>query len=370
MKRIILVFATLFITTFAIFADNPGFTVAIDAGHGGSDPGAVRGDVYESKINLAIALLVGDMLNEHYDIEVLYTRTTDKKLEPEDRTSVANKANICVSIHVNSAYNEQLKRDITDRHGVEVYLRDVDKNNNTRQANVMKNKAEIITVDGSRIDPSTSFGYAQFIRKQDAAQSLSHYLAGYIRDAMGVTANRNTRGVENKSLYMTWQLIVPAVLVEVGYLTNPAEREFMTSKMGQRVLASGIYKGIIKYKTDFDNSREKQEQEQEPPQKTQQQQQTIQNVQKYENTDGIVFKWQIFAGNSKKLPDNDPNFKNLKDCSYYFHNGIYKYTYGESLSYKEIETLGMFVRGLFKDAFIVALKNGKRVTITDEMKFY
>lgn len=292
------------------------FTVVIDPGHGGKDPGATRAGVCESNINLDIALLVGSMLEKHHDIKVVYTRKTDKTLEPVERMETANKANgdIFVSIHVNSAYNEAKKRDATTTHGVEVYIQTVE--NTDRKTRTLKQKSSITSIGENGIEVSKRYDEnnsptfnAIYEIKQAQIFNLSNNLATYIGNEMG-EKERKIRGVKQQSLYVTWQTIVPSVLVEVGYITNPEERAFMTSKDGQRNLATGIYNGILKYKNDFDLSKESMKSIT-----------AVQNMQAYDtetveedsnsivskestNKDEIVFMWQIMTS-STPLKDND-----------------------------------------------------------------
>jgi N-acetylmuramoyl-L-alanine amidase len=347
-------------TIFSVKAKN--FVVVLDPGHGGSDPGVVRQNIYESNINLAIALFVGEMLENHSDIEVAYTRKTDKKLEPETRMSYANDANgdIFVSIHVNSAYSEKLKKDIITISGVEVYI--IEQNNKERSETVLKKKSAIISINENnediehKFDPSSSHSNFSFKLKQQNIFNQSNYLALYIQREMG-DENRNTRGIMQKSLYVTWQTKMPSVLVEVGYITNLSEREFLTSTAGQKSLARGIYNGIMAYKKDYvsrETALQPAESEVEsksdaPPK----------NVAKTDENQ-IVFKWQIMTSKTP-LEKNDARFKNLKNCGYYIQDNIYKYTYGESSDYKEVEKMKTTVKKLFPDAFIIATKNGKRV---------
>ena len=84
------------------------------------------------------------------------------------------------------------------------------------------------------------------------------------------------------------------------------------------------------------------------------------------NKDEIVFMWQIMTS-STPLKDNDYRFKKLK-CSFYKENNIYKYTYGSSTDYKEVQKLQADIKKLFSDAFIIAMKNGKRIDINEARK--
>ncbi|MDR0830748.1 MAG: N-acetylmuramoyl-L-alanine amidase [Prevotellaceae bacterium] len=369
MKRLFLVFGILIISIFAANAQK--FTVVLDPGHGGVDVGCTRNGIHESKIALAIALMVGEML-EKDNINVVYTRKTDIKIQGKDRTDPANKVDggIFISIHVNAAQNAQTKKDITERHGVELFVITPDFANKDRSINVQNQQAsadlrqefEAIYNNSSRPNPLG-------VMKNNVITNLSHNLASYLYRAM-IT---DKGSYKQQSLYVNWQQKLPNVLVEVGYITNPAEREFMSTKAGQRALATGIYNGIIRYKTDFDNSREaadytftgdttknnSQTKVQNQPKTTETPKETPIKV---ENSDEIMFRWQIFAG-SKKLDLNDPAFKLLKNCSYYEENGIYKYTYGESADYEEIKALRGVVISGFPQAFIVAIKDGKRIAI-------
>ena len=376
-KSILLVLILLSISLL-INAKVKPFTVVIDPGHGGKDPGATRAGVCESNINLDIALLVGSMLEKHHDIKVVYTRKTDKTLEPVERMETANKANgdIFVSIHVNSAYNEAKKRDVTTTHGVEVYIQTVE--NTDRKTRTLKQKSSITSIGENGVEVSKRYDEnnsptfnAIYEIKQAQIFNLSNNLATYIGNEMG-EKERKIRGVKQQSLYVTWQTIVPSVLVEVGYITNPEERAFMTSKDGQRNLATGIYNGILKYKNDFDLSKESMKSIT-----------AVQNMQAYDtetveedsnsivskestNKDEIVFMWQIMTS-STPLKDNDYRFKKLK-CSFYKENNIYKYTYGSSTDYKEVQKLQADIKKLFSDAFIIAMKNGKRIDINEARK--
>ena len=183
------------------------------------------------------------MLEKHHDIKVVYTRKTDKTLEPVERMETANKANgdIFVSIHVNSAYNEAKKRDVTTTHGVEVYIQTVE--NTDRKTRTLKQKSSITSIGENGVEVSKRYDEnnsqtfnAIYEIKQAQIFNLSNNLATYIGNEMG-EKERKIRGVKQQSLYVTWQTIVPSVLVEVGYITNPEERAFMTSKDGQKNLA-------------------------------------------------------------------------------------------------------------------------------------
>ena len=391
MKNRIVAFAMLFsLLSIGIMAGNRKFTVVIDPGHGGKDPGATRAGVSEASINLAVSLLVGEMLEKHQDIKVAYTRKTDRSLEPQERMNIANRAegDIFVSVHVNSAYNEKKKKDVTSTHGVEVYIQTVE--NTGRKTTTLKQKGSVTTVgeDGKEIDRRFDSSRSQAFQaiyeiKQAQIFNLSNNLARYIGQELGAE-DRNMRGVKQQSLYVTWQTITPSVLIEIGYITNEKERNFMSSKSGQRSIATGIYNGILKYKKDFDQSREGFSQsgkeypveintplkEEAKAQETIKESETADKKESKEvvmdNKEDVVFAWQIFS-TSEKLVDSDYRFKGLR-CKYYRQGGMLKYIYGSSSSYSEVKSKQKEVQRLFPDAFIIALKGGERVDINKVRK--
>ena len=179
--------------------------------------------------------------------------------------------------------------------------------------------------------------------------------------------DRNLRGVKQKSLYVTWQTLIPSVLIEVGYITNEEERRFMNSQEGKRILARGIYDGIIRYKKDFDLSREALAGEsvnrRDTDANTNLSAVSATPKDEVKSKDEVVFMWQVFIS-SVPLKDDDYRFKKLK-CSYYRDKNMYKYTYGSSTDYDEVLRMQAEIRKLFPDAFMIAMKNGKRVDINE-----
>jgi N-acetylmuramoyl-L-alanine amidase len=176
--------------------------VALDAGHGGTQSGAVSlTGKLEKDFNLAVILKVGAILTQEGWADVIYTRTTDVTLGLQDRVAIAEAANasLFVSVHGNSLPVEYPNRDKVN--GSETYY--------------------------SR---SESLPLAQIIHK--------HLVAG-----TGFKDN----GVRSKSLHVTRETSMPAVLLEAGYLTNPGNEAAMYSEQMQDNLAREIVAGIKEY---------------------------------------------------------------------------------------------------------------------------
>jgi N-acetylmuramoyl-L-alanine amidase len=225
--------------------------IVIDAGHGGRDPGAInrRLGLREKDIALSVALKVGEYINEHMpEVEVVYTRDNDRFVELAERGKIASRAkgDLFVSIHVNSARN-------THASGSEVYFMGL-----ARSASAL----EVMKRENSVIDLENGGGPTQLSEEELLIYELanagniavSEKVAGMIEDQFRTRAQRRSRGVKQAGFMVLWNLPMPAVLIELGFITNPAEAQYMASEYGQNILASAIFRAIRDFKDDYDRS--------------------------------------------------------------------------------------------------------------------
>ena len=176
--------------------------VVLDPGHGGNDPGAVGYDssgkavAYESHINLAISLLVGEKLQSS-GVEVIYTRKTDKYVSLKDRVELANNNNsdLFVSIHCNSIAKPEVD-------GTQVYYHPVSEVGTILADNIYENIVEMTPLSPKK------------------TQNGSH-------------------------LYVIRSTVSPAALVETAFISNASDRAYLMSKEGQDKIAEAIYLGIV-----------------------------------------------------------------------------------------------------------------------------
>ena len=140
-------FVTLLISLFALSINlqAQGFTVVIDAGHGGKDPGAISANkkIYEKDITLNVALMVGKAIEEnHPEVKVLYTRKTDRFVGLNDRAKMANRANadLFISIHTNAAKNRTAK-------GAETYTLGIEESRTERNLEIAKRENGVILLE-------------------------------------------------------------------------------------------------------------------------------------------------------------------------------------------------------------------------------
>ena len=226
--------------------------IVIDAGHGGKDPGTIGKVSREKDVALAIALKVGGYISELLpDVEVIYTRKTDVFIELKERANIANRnrADLFVSIHCNAIGS-------TRAYGTETYVMG-NKNFNGNFEIVKRENAVILLEDDYQqnyegFDPKSPESYMMFNLMQKAYFANSLSLAGKIENDLSTRVNRHSRGVKQAPFYVLWTTSMPSVLIETGFLSNPAEEKYLNSKSGQTYVASGIFRAIKAYKEELE----------------------------------------------------------------------------------------------------------------------
>lgn len=233
-------------------SSNKAFTVVIDAGHGGKDPGAIGSSRSnrEKDINLAIALEVGRLLEQNQpDVKVVYTRKTDVFVELGRRAEIANdaKADLFVSVHTNA-----LPKNARKAAGVQTYtltLRsDVAKTNfsvETRENSVISMEGEAAKKYNYENTPESII---MFELLQDKHMKESVNFGKIVQNSMVANAGRANMGVYQANLAVLRLTYMPSVLLEVGYISTPSEETFLMSNAGRCKMAQSIYSAIVNYK--------------------------------------------------------------------------------------------------------------------------
>ncbi len=221
--------------------------IVIDAGHGGKDAGAVAHGVREKDIVLKVARKLGQYIEDNLDVEVIYTRTDDRFIELRDRGRIANDAGakLFVSIHANSAPNRSA-------HGTETFFLGPYKSEAARR--VMETENRVVEME-SNPEHYDKMDEAALIRQTLAYSSYvrnSEELADIIEHQFADRVGRQSRGVKQAPFYVLWSASMPAVLVELGFLTNRSEAEFLSSDEGQTYLASAIFRAVRDYKEQYE----------------------------------------------------------------------------------------------------------------------
>jgi N-acetylmuramoyl-L-alanine amidase len=409
MRKLHIVFVGLlsFVLSFGtVFA--AGFTVTIDAGHGGKDPGAIGSFAKEKNINLAVALKVGRIIESRYpDVRVVYTRKTDVFIPLEERAAIANNAhsNLFLCIHTNSSQSSVAS-------GSETYTLGLAKS----QANMnvaRRENAVILLEDNYKqryqgFNPNSTDSYIMFEYMQDKYIDRSVQFASDIQTQFAQKANRSDRGVRQAGFWVLHRTAMPAVLVELGYVSNKNEEEFISSEVGQDRLAESIVTAFGKFKHEHDRRsgklqvaadredtvstarlerqakqdstrQESGEKRTTKKKKKKNIQQVVEEAPKQEvisaqkdthetvGADAMVFKVQFFTS-PNKLRKNSSKLKGVKDVDFYQEKSSYKYTTADSEDYNQVVNSFKQLLKTFPDAFIVAFKGGQKVPLQDAIK--
>ena len=229
--------------------------VVIDAGHGGHDSGALGRFSKEKDVALRIALEIGKLIKRHMkDVEVIYTRQKDKFVTLHSRAHVANKNNVdaFISIHCNATSKGHTA------YGTETYTMGL--HTSRHNLEVAKKENSVILMEENYqekyqgFDPQSSEAHILLALYQSAYNESSLRLAQNIENQFKDCVKRKSRGVKQAGLWVLWKTTAPSVLVEVGFLTNPSEEKYLNSKVGQRHIASGIFRAFRNYKEHVEAS--------------------------------------------------------------------------------------------------------------------
>jgi N-acetylmuramoyl-L-alanine amidase len=196
-------------------------------------------------------------------------------------------------------------------------------------------------------------------------------LASLIQQQFGRVCNRRDLGVRQAGFLVLKNTTMPSTLVEHGFISTPEEERFLNSETGASIMAKGIYNAFLAYKkenhvetlveTPENNTQVRKEQIETHPLFA-----PSTSLQPTSSNE-IIFKVQ-FLTSSQLLPKNHNKMKELKGVEYYKDNGTYKYTYGASPDYNKVLNIKKQVSVHFKDAFIVAFRNNKRMDIHQAIK--
>jgi N-acetylmuramoyl-L-alanine amidase len=339
-------------------------TIVIDAGHGGKDPGCHGASAHEKNVCLSIALLLGAKIKENYpEIKVIYTRDKDVFVELDDRAKIANKANadLFICIHANSAS--------PSAYGAETYVLGLHKTE--AQAKIADRENSTIYLEDDK-----GAKYKDIEMTPDALIArqlqLSVYLDQSILFAQKLQAEfkeigRADRGVRQAGFLVLYKTTMPSVLIETGFLTNPAEEKFLADPAGHQAMAGAMFTAFEKYKANLEGVDYKKRDGQSSSNNS-----TNDTPNSNESADPkkdqIVFKVQIETSETK-IALTSPRFKKYAVAEYRQDN-LYKYTVGEYIN--DFQAANKYKNELrqkdFPNAFVVAFKNGERINLEKAIK--
>ena len=225
-----------------------GKVIVLDAGHGGDDPGAINGSLKEKNIVLSIAQKAGKELQGR-GYKVYYTRSKDKFINLRDRTKYANDkaADLFISIHANAAPN---KTKADTMHGIETFFLSPARSERSKNAAALENKSDIEEMNFFSKQTFLNFlNREKIIASNKLAIDVQREV---LARAKSVSSKASDGGVREAPFWVLVGALMPAVLLEVGYITHPGEGELINNSKYQDALAKGLANGIDVY---FSNQR-------------------------------------------------------------------------------------------------------------------
>ena len=345
-------------------------TVVIDPGHGGKDPGALgqTSSTHEKHVVLSVSKLLGEKIKEAYpDVKVIYTRSTDKFIGLHDRAMVArnNNANLFISIHCNSSSNKSA-------YGSSVHIlgqRSDRKSNTTdyfeRNMSVAQRENEVIVMEEgyetkyTHFDPNTPEAYIGYTLQWKAHYESSLLFAAEVVDKLMVKPlSPRKMAIDQDIFQVLVEANMPAVLVELAFISNNNEYKYLSSKDGQEAIAERMFQAFKSYKTQYDMSlniiptEPVQTETAQPQPRVEPQPQTPTQEVKYP-----YFSIQVMSG-VKVIDSADPIFKGLSVETYRpAGSNTYKYIVGKYATRQEAQADLPNVRKKFPEAFVIEVKS-------------
>ncbi|MGK0308672.1 MAG: N-acetylmuramoyl-L-alanine amidase [Urechidicola sp.] len=340
--------STFFFSSTFIYAQK-SYTIVLDAGHGGKDPGNLGNGYKEKNIALQVALMVGRELKKEKDIKVIYTRKTDIKIPLWKRGDIANtaKADLFVSLHCDSH--------TSNAYGAGTFVLGL-RGNKMNLEIAKRENAVILEEDNYKeryigFDSNSAESVIGLSLLQEENLDKSLEVASLIQTNFTKNLKRLDRKVKQDNFQVLRETIMPSVLVELGFLTNKNEGRYLNSKKGQQQMGKAVSDAIKNYVNHL----------------------KINTVVEVIDTDDnlnntIEFKIQIASGKNK-ISTKSYNFKGLKNVQVVKVGTYYKYYYGNTSKYKEVLTfLKTAKQKGYLSAFIVAFKSGEKISVLKAKK--
>ena len=339
-------------------------TVVIDAGHGGKDPGAVGKKSMEKNITLSVAKKTGDYIKQNCpDVNVIYTRSGDTFVSLLRRAQIANEkdADLFISIHCNA-------NDSPQPCGVETFVMGDHRNAANLEVAKLEN-ASILYEDNAEenygnFNPNSPEAYIMLNFFQSEYKNASLDFAEHIQNQLVKRVGRKDRGVQQAGFLVLYKTAMPSVLVEIGFISNPSEENFLCSEDGQTYIASALFRAFRDYKDAFEKEHSDTDSDTDTKlidSSTNRLIDSSTNRPIDSDKDKVIYKVQI-ESRSRKVDAPAQHYKGLNNVDYYEHNGQYKYTAGKFYTKSEADEYCKKVKTSgYPSAFVVSFKNGKRL---------
>ena len=360
----------------------PKLVVVLDAGHGGKDPGNLGTGRYtqtEKDVTLDVTLQLGSYIEENLpEVKVLYTRKDDSFPALRDRVRMANEAqaDLFISIHCDAFDGPGPKGSSTyvmGMHKSEESLRVAMREN----ASMFKEEGYEQNYDG--FDPNDPDTYIALSLRQNVNLDASLTLGAAIQKQFKERVGRRDRGVKQAGFYVISYTTMPSTLVELGFLTNPEEEDFLHSETGKSYLASAIYRA---FRDTYLASRATEDSH--PPSQdaspdssldaafegtlAQDETSELPAAEESDERPAVWFGVQILTTN-QELSADSPQLRGHSEAKPYIRHGMHKYILGQHATPDEAHLAKTALRAEgFEDAFVVAFQGESQIPMSEARK--
>ena len=378
--------------------------IVIDAGHGGTMPGAVGKLCKEKDLNLKVANRLGKLISDNFDdVSVIYTRKGDETIDLYKRAEIANKnkADLFISIHCNAADNKSA-------HGVETFVMGLGKSEENLAIAKKENADMLLEKDYktnySDFDPNSPEAYIIFSLYTSAYLNRSTIFASKVQTHLVSSTRMADRSVQQAGFWVLYKVAMPSILIELGFISNTEEEKYLVREDTQELIAVSIYNAFVEYKNMIEgtlkpylptpknpnpqpvvetpvtenvpvvenkNEEIKVPTDTNPPELPEVSETklpadtTVQIAPAQPATSEVVrFRIQFFI-TKENLNTSDKKFNAINEVKKYFENGIWKYTSGDFKTLDEAQVMLKEVRKHFSDAFIIAFRNENKISIQE-----
>ncbi|MDF1545440.1 MAG: N-acetylmuramoyl-L-alanine amidase [bacterium] len=242
-------------TNAVIGPDDKIDVIVIDAGHGGSDYGAIgRGGTREKDVSLSIARELAKLIRKDKQFKVIMTRDRDKTVTLEQRAQIANQAaaDLFVSIHANSSVKRRVR-------GWNVFFLAEAKNDSARSVEQLENSA-FLKEGRDESDNGNEDFFADPILSilndmlMTEFQAESHDFALMCDREMRRNLDIPARGVDQAGFYVLNKVFTPSVLIESGFISNKTEENLLKDGKYQKKVAEALYKAIKRFRAKYEST--------------------------------------------------------------------------------------------------------------------
>ena len=360
MKSLVKVVLTILLATIAcpldMLAQQKAYTVVIDAGHGGHDAGACAFGRKEKDINLAVALLTRKYIEEaHPEVKVYMTRSTDVFVGLQQRANFANrkKADLFISIHTNSASSSKAS-------GTETYVLGLRRANDNLEVSKRENQVILLEKDYKEtyegFDPNSTESYIIFEFMQNVHLATSIDVASEVQKSF-VKLGRGNRSVRQGPFLVIRETAMPSILIELGFITNKAESDYLASQSGRKELARGIADGFSRYYEKY--VRATSSQQRKPQETASDEEPAAQQSSTTTSESDVYYRIQI-ASSRQPMKTSDSYFRNVKDVQREHRGRLYLYTAEQCSSLSEARQAQRRLAKRYPDCYIVRYRKGVR----------